>query len=298
MLTLMYHNILDVSVDDVPAAGQQVTVSMFRQNIKRMKGRLLDPVKVHRELLDGHTPRGVLVTFDDGAAGILDAARVLADAGATGVAFICPGAIKSGLWFYRLADLLLKTKRSAVRWREFDLALHGPQNRRDAYRRLSTTLFDLPAATRDQCLIEIADIAEVRAGEPHRALATLDEEGLRRAASTGGVVFANHSWSHPNLTMLSDDELIHEIEAAQSWLEASGLPTLPWFAFPRGVHDARVREAVSSSCTAQFGANAAESARGVISRTGIYRVDINPFRFALKTALGGNAHATWKSILW
>jgi peptidoglycan/xylan/chitin deacetylase (PgdA/CDA1 family) len=262
-----------------------------------MKNRLLDPMKVHQQLLDGRIPRGVLVTFDDGAAGILDAAQVLADVGAKGVAFICPGAIASGLWFYRLADLLLKAQEATLHWREFELSLAGPQNKKNAYRLLSTVLFDLPPSRRDECLTEIADKVRAQFGKAHRTLTTLDEEGLHRAVNTGGVVFANHSWSHPNLTKLADDELIYEVEAAQTWLEASGLPFLPWFAFPRGSHDVRVREVVSRFCTAQFGASAVEPSPGVISRTGIYRIDDNPVRFAFKTALGGSAHLAVKSIL-
>jgi hypothetical protein len=232
-------------------------------------------------------PDGFLVTFDDGAAGIVEAGKILAQLGTAGVAFICPGALRSGLWFYRLADGLSRTPVPRLIFRRFNLSLATATDRFDAYRALSTELFDASCAVRDELLAELLDTMELPTGDPNPALTTLDETGLHRAAETGGLFFANHSWSHPNLVNLSATELEREIGAAQSWLEESGLPILPWFAFPRGTHDARVRRAVASVCPIAFGASASKSEAQVLPRTYLCQADSNRLRFAAKTAWRG-----------
>jgi peptidoglycan/xylan/chitin deacetylase (PgdA/CDA1 family) len=286
MLTLLYHNVLKASAEGLPVAGHQVTIETLQWHVDCFRARLLHPLEVHDQLRRGKIPNGVLITFDDGAAGILDAGRILAEIGIPGVAFICPGALNGGLWFYRLADLLVRARVPRLRWREFDLSLTQPKEKCEAYMSLSSKLFDWPNRVRDEGLAEIEAAARIDERAPHPALTTLDEAGVRRAAETGGLFFANHSWSHPNLVELPMADLTHEVEAAQSWLESSGLPTLPWFAFPRGNYDGRVNKVVAKFCPVMFGANATERESRVLPRTYIRGAD-NFIRFAAKTTWEG-----------
>jgi len=285
MLTLLYHNLLQAPANGLPVAGHQVGVDSFREHIYRLRKQLLHPLEVHEELLRGRTPRGILVSLDDGAKGIIRAGEILSAAGAMGVAFICPGALSKGVWFYRLADAVLRSSKSQLSWREHQIRLTSPAERRNAYGLLSLKLFNLCDQMRERLLDDLTRSLEVTCGEAHPALVTCDEGGLREAAQTGGLVFANHSWSHPNLTSLSNSELSNEIGAAQDWLQSSKLPTVPWFAFPRGRYDLRVRTAVKAVCPLAFGANPFDSE--VLPRAGIYQLDANRFRFALKTAWEG-----------
>jgi hypothetical protein len=286
MLTLLYHNVLSESAF-LPVAASQVRLETFARHVRRHRRHLLHPAEVHEDLLRGRVPRGILVTFDDGAAGIVDAARILADLGTAGVAFICPGALKSGLWFYKLADALTRTPLRRLTWRGHNLPLEDLKQRFGAYRTLSPELFNASITVRDEQVACLLDALRLPPENPNPALVTLDRSGLQRAAQTGGMFFANHSWSHPNLVRLSSPELEHEIGAAQSWLSSSGLPVLPWFAFPRGSYDARVRNAVSAVCPVAFGAGARETIPGVFPRTYLCEADANRFRFAAKTALRG-----------
>jgi hypothetical protein len=288
VLTLLYHNVLCAPADDLPVARKQVTIETFRRHLHRFRKNLLHPSKVHDQLTRGQIPRGVLVSFDDGAAGIIEAGQALAEIGAVGVAFICPGAVKNGLWFYQLADALVKTTLSRLQWSRFDLPVTSPSEKHAAYKVLSRELFDLKEGSRrEACLADIKSALRISPGKPAPSLTTLDELTLRHAANTGGLLFANHSWSHPNLIKLPSDELKYEIEAAQAWLECSGLPVLPWFAFPRGNHDARVRKMVARYCAVSFGANAHEHESDVQPRTYICELDANPIRFFAKTACEG-----------
>jgi peptidoglycan/xylan/chitin deacetylase (PgdA/CDA1 family) len=291
MLTLMYHNILTGPAHDLPVAGSQVTLEAFRRQMLRFRHELLNPFEVHAQLIAGKVPRGVLVTFDDGALGVIDAGRVLAELGALGVAFICPGAITSGLWFYKLADALVRATAQRLRWRQFDLALAGRPEKLAAYGSLSRSLFEMPPIARDEALRQILESLRISSAQPTPGLATLDEVTLRQAQETGGLVFANHSWSHPNLVGLPETELVREVEAADFWLRSSGLPTVPWFAFPRGTHDRRVRDVVARYCPLAFGASAYDTSNGIFPRTYVRDLDANALRFALKTVWGGRLGA-------
>jgi peptidoglycan/xylan/chitin deacetylase (PgdA/CDA1 family) len=292
MLTLAYHNVLSGDARGVPTAGNQVRIDTLREHLRRLRSRLLHPADVHQQLLRGKAPRGVMITFDDGAAGLIDAAKVLAEAGAVGVAFICPGALKAGLWFYELANILLRTRVGLLAWRGLRLPASTLNDRERAYDALSPILFDSPARHREKALAEIRAQARVDGAESHPALSTLDEEGARLVAETGAIIFANHSWSHPNLVSLNGRDLSYEVEAAQSWLASSGLPFLPWFAFPRGAHDARVRKEVSRHCRFAFGASMNEQTAEVLPRALVYDLDANPMRFRLKTVLEGRLRRT------
>lgn len=286
MLTLLYHNIVSSPVHNVPVASGQVTATTFRKHLGRFRRRLLDPFDVHEQLTKGNTPRGVLVTFDDGAVGIVEAGRILAEVGARGVAFVCPGALASGLWFYRLADALMRATVSRIRWQDSDLEVSGRVDKLKAYKTISKKLFDSAQHARDVCLENIIDDLHVSAEPKLPSLATLNEEGIREAERTGGLVFANHSWSHPNLATLPREELSREIEQAHSWLVSSGLPTVPWFAFPRGTHDSHVRSEVARWCPVAFGAYAVEKEM-VWPRTYLCELDSNPIRLAIKTTWEG-----------
>jgi peptidoglycan/xylan/chitin deacetylase (PgdA/CDA1 family) len=286
MFTLLYHNILRAPEGRWPVAYRAVTLPIFERHIHRLRKRLLHPLEAQEALQKGRTPRGTLVTFDDGAAGIEAAAQVLAQYGSAGVAFVCPGALEKGLWFYRLADALTRASRETLDWRTFQLPLREPKEKRNAYNALSKYLFPLPEAERDAQIAEISGLLQP-AGETPENLRILDRAGLCRTAETGGMLFANHSWSHPNLTTLPPEELRREIEEADCWLAASGLPTLPWFAFPRGSHNPAVRAAAAKVCSALFGATPYEPEPGVLPRTSLYEMDGRPLRFALKTTLDG-----------
>jgi peptidoglycan/xylan/chitin deacetylase (PgdA/CDA1 family) len=287
MLTLLYHNVLKEPAGDLPVASNQVLRPTFQRQIDRFRGHILHPLEANEDLKRGRTPRGLLVTFDDGAAGIAEAARLLAEAGTAGVAFICPGAFSKGIWFYRLADQLVRTRMERILWRGLALSLTQTSDRRRAYSILSKELFDLAPSVRDEALAEIEAALVVTSGEPHPALATLDEAGVRRATESGGLVLANHTWSHPNLVKLSSSELNCEIDSAQSWLRGSRLPYVPWFAFPRGLYDDRVRRKAAEYCPVLFGASSRENGPDVLPRTYICELDANRLRFGVKTALGG-----------
>jgi peptidoglycan/xylan/chitin deacetylase (PgdA/CDA1 family) len=64
----------------------------------------------------------------------------------------------------------------------------------------------------------------------------------------GAVTFASHTWSHPNLTRVSDEALRLELERSRNWIGETfgGRALTDHLTFPYGLWDERVvREATS-----------------------------------------------------
>ena len=63
---------------------------------------------------------------------------------------------------------------------------------------------------------------------------------LRPLVDSGQVAFGNHTWSHPDLTTLGDDEVVEEITRNQTFLRSTfGVRDTPFFRPPFGAHTAR-----------------------------------------------------------
>jgi peptidoglycan/xylan/chitin deacetylase (PgdA/CDA1 family) len=73
-----------------------------------------------------------------------------------------------------------------------------------------------------------------------------DWEELRTFAQAGGVL-ASHCRTHPSLPELDDDALEDELAGARRELEDRLPDAPPFFAYPYGLHDERVRSAVAAA---------------------------------------------------
>src|SRR6185437_1478931 len=67
-------------------------------------------------------------------------------------------------------------------------------------------------------------------------------EDVVRAASEPGISLGSHSWSHPNLTVLSPAELDAELIRSAQWLKRQQ-NAVTCIAYPYGLHNAEVRAA-------------------------------------------------------
>jgi peptidoglycan/xylan/chitin deacetylase (PgdA/CDA1 family) len=64
---------------------------------------------------------------------------------------------------------------------------------------------------------------------------------LRPMIESGQVAVGNHTWSHPDLTTLTDRQIAEELTRNQAFLRRTlGVPHTPFFRPPFGAHDARV----------------------------------------------------------
>lgn len=77
---------------------------------------------------------------------------------------------------------------------------------------------------------------------PAGGLRTLTIEQVHEMQAAG-VTFGSHTWSHPDLRGLDDRELDHELRRSREALEDLLGERVDTLAYPRGLHDARVRRA-------------------------------------------------------
>ena len=70
---------------------------------------------------------------------------------------------------------------------------------------------------------------------------------IRPLVDSGQIQLGNHTWSHPDLTKLSDDGIIVELQRNHDYIfETWGVDARPFFRPPFGYHDARVDAAAAS----------------------------------------------------
>jgi peptidoglycan/xylan/chitin deacetylase (PgdA/CDA1 family) len=63
---------------------------------------------------------------------------------------------------------------------------------------------------------------------------------LRRLVDSGQVAMGNHTWSHPDVTTLSDADLVEQISRNRDFLRNTfGVRDTPFFRPPYGAHDER-----------------------------------------------------------
>ena len=84
------------------------------------------------------------------------------------------------------------------------------------------------------------------------AFASAHPSVVRQMAAVGPV--GNHTWSHPDLTTVSDTVIRQQLSSTRSAIEAAGGDDpRPWFRFPYGAHDARTLATVNAEGYAAIG---------------------------------------------
>lgn len=85
-----------------------------------------------------------------------------------------------------------------------------------------------------------------RAEPPVWARCTSDGD-LAAALASSRLSVASHTWSHSNLTQLTDIELAQELAGPREWLARFGMRALPVISYPYGLADARVLDAARTA---------------------------------------------------
>jgi peptidoglycan/xylan/chitin deacetylase (PgdA/CDA1 family) len=68
---------------------------------------------------------------------------------------------------------------------------------------------------------------------------------LLRRMQADGYEIGNHSWSHPNLTTLPDDQVRQQVQATQDAITATGVPAPKLFRPPYGAVDVRTESDIN-----------------------------------------------------
>jgi peptidoglycan/xylan/chitin deacetylase (PgdA/CDA1 family) len=230
-LVLAYHNIVP---DDVPAFGDRslhLPLGQFRRQLALLAAThdLIDLEALDRPADTGR-PRAA-ITFDDAYAGALHlGVPALREAGIPATIFVAPGILgRDAMWWDRLADPV-RGLDAAVRTQALE-SLRGDHEAILAWARTVG--------------VPLADPA------PHARIGS--EEELAGALAISGIALGLHTWSHPNLARLDEDQVREELGRARDWIATRTPHARPWLAFPYGLHaPPALRAAASLGLTRAF----------------------------------------------
>ena len=222
-LVLAYHNIVpsgfsasgDASLHLAQATfARQLDILAATHEVVTLGTILEDPGTTKR-------PR-VALTFDDAYTGALTAGLYeLARRSMPATIFVTPALLGSSPWWDRLADV-----------HSGEIA---PERRSHALQALEG---------RHERILEWAAEGK-RSGELSSQIAT--EQLLLEASRGSGIAMESHTWSHANLSVLSDDAMREELVRPATWLR-NHLGSSPRFiSYPYGLYSSRV-EAVVEAC--------------------------------------------------
>lgn len=157
----------------------------------------------------------IVITFDDAYRGTMTAGlEELSKRGLSSTVFVPPGLLGSdGFWWDRVAPAGGRP-------------LH-PDVRRHALEGLTGRTPEVLAWARTEGL-PIQDL-------PDYARPVTEDELLSSLGS--GVTFGAHTWTHPNLTRLDEDDICRELRSSREWLMERTDRYRDWLAYPYGMVD-------------------------------------------------------------
>jgi len=215
-LILAFHNIVPEQEGPWGEAALHLPATTFRAHLE-VVAELCEIVPL-QTLLSApglpDTPPQVAITFDDAYHGAVEATRnTLIPNRIPVTIFAPPGLLGSGgFWWDRLA-----------------VALGG----------------DLPASVRSHCLSELAGRQDaVLSWARGEGLTPQDAPGharpaeeldLLEIAESGSVFIESHTWSHCNLSALSDKDLHDELDRARQWIQERSMGPADVVAYPYGL---------------------------------------------------------------
>jgi peptidoglycan/xylan/chitin deacetylase (PgdA/CDA1 family) len=292
-MILVYHRVAEGAVDPW-ALG--VSPAHFAQQLQALVS-IANPISLH-DLVNAKSdrdlpPRPICITFDDGYADNLYAAKPALEAyRVPGTVFVAPGylGVPENLWWDELAKLILDP---ATRQEEVSLSLHGhhyiytfppetgdsggpdpnnqwraweiaPGPRQSAYLAIYTMLAGLPDHDRETALQQLRRGAKPYADRRQHRCLTEDE--LRQLASGGLVEIGAHTLTHPVLSTLPADQQQHEISGSKRRLEELIGKTITSFAYPYGKKNHYTSQTVKTVRANGF-ACACSNFGGLVTRT-------------------------------
>ena len=274
-LILLYHRVAKLDSDPQQL---QVSPSHFAEQLQTIKdiGIPISLQELVRGLRSGKVPsRSVVVTFDDGAADNLLAAKPLLERySIPATIFVSTGYMKTAreYWWDEVERLVLQpgelpahlrlvvdgqvhewALEEKTNYTETDFDTHRswnvnrgdePTYRHQLYRSLISLLYPLAPSERFQQLDYLKEWAgdETLSRDTHRPLT---EEEVRQLANSGQIEIGAHSVSHSMLASLSGSEQQREIQQSKADLEEIlGYP-MRSFAYPFGTLSDYTRETLN-----------------------------------------------------
>jgi len=212
---LAYHNIVPDGAEPAGDRSLHLPQRAFAAQLDRLveTHEVIRLEDLHLPADAGARPRAV-ITFDDGYMGALtDGVEELEKRGLPATFFVNPGALEwDGFWWDLFADPESGELPPGFREHALD-SLGGRQELiLEWARNLGMTPSALPANARP---------------------ASIDQ--LLRIGAQSLFTLASHTWSHPNLTSLEEEELRSELERSRHWIRERAGSSSEWITYPYGL---------------------------------------------------------------
>lgn len=218
-LILAYHNVVPDEDAQAHPHTLHLPLSHFRDHLDFLQAET--EVISLEDVGKGH-PRGirprVALTFDDAYVGAMElAAGELKRRELPGTFFVCPGLLSSGAFWWDLYDTVGDEQTVFQE-------LGGKQERiLEWYASRSATRLPLSRWRRPAQLPELQE-------------AITEDPAIR---------LASHSWTHPNMEVLTGDDLRFQLEQPLQWLKEHVDEPSGWFACPYGFSSPELRQMAS-----------------------------------------------------
>jgi peptidoglycan/xylan/chitin deacetylase (PgdA/CDA1 family) len=236
---LRYHAICGTSGYRYADPGICITPEAFEQHVSYLTRRyaVLNLEGAVARLIGGKPlPRNaVAITFDDGYADNLAAARTLAKYGATATFYITAGCLAGGqpFWPAELRHLVnhIADRRVSLHADNLDLDidLSSDLARAGAVRRLAKVFKSHPIPVREALREQLRACAH--GVDLPRVMLTWDEVREMHAL---GMTIGSHTMTHPNLPSAGLAAARHELAASKARLEAEISAPVTMFSYPNG----------------------------------------------------------------
>jgi peptidoglycan/xylan/chitin deacetylase (PgdA/CDA1 family) len=214
-LVLAYHNVVPDADADAHPHPLHVSSSCFRRQLDFLEAEadVIALEDIGGQRTPGTRPR-VVITFDDAYVGAVQiAATELARRGLAATVFVCPGLLAaSGFWW----DL----------W-----ACSGDDH---------ALLWEL-AGDHDRVMTWLSANGNVKLDpSPWRRPAGADQILDMLVLGSGSIRVGGHTWTHPNLAALPDDQVHQQLRRTWDWLQERSEYASTWLACPYGLNSPRV----------------------------------------------------------
>jgi len=226
-LILAYHNVIPDQAEPIGDRSLHLHRREFARQLDVLVRdfRVVALDKLFDDLDEGGKPR-VAITFDDAYAGaVIIGLRELLKRNLPGTVFVTPSLLGGkSFWWDGLRDDLMGSRGDVFRRRV--LVRHQG---------------------RDQLIRQWAAKKGLFANAVPGYARSATENDLCAAVGHGNVALASHSWSHADLSQLSDSELRDELIRSLGWLSDRFGVVIPWLAYPYGLSSPAVESAAAQA---------------------------------------------------
>lgn len=248
---LMYHAVIrsPLAVNDwcfLPEASFRAQMRYVREHFD-----VLPLGEATKRLREGSIRRPTAsITFDDGFHNNYDAAfPILQETGLPATIFLTTDLIDTDetIWFCRLHEAVMGTRRGSLTWDGTVYDLSNPRSKSDASAYLQESMKNLTSETFERSfgrLLQVLDYDARRSIERESPFRILSNAAIKKMAASGLIDFGAHTRTHRILSGLSENECSRDILG--SLVAVSRITERPCllFAYPNGQSSDYTRHAV------------------------------------------------------